>query len=108
MRMQAESNRQFSSEMTNQARARLVASGESVKSWSARHGYPWPLVFKVLSGKRRCVRGLSVEIAQKLGLLPDPATAAAEFAVSAGQTVGGGAPVVACDRSALSRAERAE
>lgn len=94
--------------MTNRARARLIAAGESVVSWSAKHGFPHALVAKVLSGKRRCVRGQSVEIAEKLGLLSPPASETAEFPVSAGRTVGGGAPIVSCDRSALSHAERAQ
>ena len=43
-------------------------NGISVVSWAKEHGYsPW-LVYSILKGDRKCVRGKSAQIAKELGL----------------------------------------
>jgi gp16 family phage-associated protein len=42
--------------------------GLSVAAWARAHGYSSALVYQVLSGKKRCLRGQSHEIAVRLGL----------------------------------------
>lgn len=42
--------------------------GISVASWAKEHGYsPW-LVYSILGGQRKCLRGKSAQIAKELGL----------------------------------------
>ncbi|MFA9287172.1 hypothetical protein ACCQ08_20480 [Comamonas sp. SY3] len=43
-------------------------NGISVVSWAKEHGYsPW-LVYTILKGGRKCLRGKSAQIAKELGL----------------------------------------
>ena len=44
--------------------------GVSVAGWAKRHGYSESLVYGVLSGRRRAVRGESHKIATALGMKP--------------------------------------
>lgn len=44
-------------------------NGISVASWAKEHGYsPW-LVYTILKGERKCLRGKSAQIAKELGLI---------------------------------------
>lgn len=40
----------------------------SISQWARAHGYSTRLVYQVLAGRMRCVRGQSHEIAVRLGL----------------------------------------
>lgn len=51
-----------------EARAELDKRGESQASWARRHGVSKSLVCSILSGRRRCLRGESHNIAVLLGL----------------------------------------
>lgn len=48
--------------------AQLRASGVSANEWAKQHGFEPTLVYSVLSGTRKCLRGKSHEIAKALGL----------------------------------------
>jgi gp16 family phage-associated protein len=51
-----------------QVRAEFHRAGRSITDWAATHGYPVYLVQQVLSGRSRCLRGKSHEIAVLLEL----------------------------------------
>lgn len=51
-----------------QAREKFHRSGKSVIAWAKEHGYTVNLVYEVLNGKRRCLRGQSHNIAVRLGI----------------------------------------
>jgi len=64
----------------DQARAELKAKGVSITQWAIANRFSPNLVFEVLGGRKKCVRGQAHEIAIKLGLKAgeicnDPATA---------------------------------
>jgi gp16 family phage-associated protein len=64
----------------DQARAELKAKGVSITQWAIANRFSPNLVFEVLGGRKKCVRGQAHEIAIKLGLksgeiCTDPATA---------------------------------
>ena len=46
----------------------LRSDGVSAHKWAQDHGFEPSLVYSVLSGKRKCVRGKSHEIARALGI----------------------------------------
>lgn len=48
--------------------AQLRARGVSANEWATQHGFEPTLVYSVLSGNRKCLRGQSHEIAKALGL----------------------------------------
>jgi gp16 family phage-associated protein len=75
-------------ELLRQAKSRLAYDGLSVEAWAKREGFNAKLVHQVLSGKRMAIRGMSLRVAVKLGLRPDPNTPAARQAVQtpAGRT----------------------
>jgi len=52
----------------DQVRAEFDKYGISISSWAKENGYPSALVYQVLKGDKRCLRGMSHEIAVKLGL----------------------------------------
>lgn len=52
--------------------AKFRAQGESIAEWADRHGFERSLVYSVVSGKRKCLRGQSFKIAVALGLRPKP------------------------------------
>ncbi|WP_405119195.1 DNA-binding protein [Pseudomonas leptonychotis] len=63
-----------------QARAELKAKGISITQWAIANKFSPNLVFEVLGGRKKCVRGQAHEIAIKLGIkagqiCKDPATA---------------------------------
>ncbi len=51
-----------------EARAELQAKGISITQWALAHKFSPNLVFEVLGGRKKCVRGQAHEIAVKLGL----------------------------------------
>ena len=42
--------------------------GVSISQWARAHGYSSQLVYQVLAGRKRCIRGQCHEIAVRLGL----------------------------------------
>ena len=50
------------------ARSLFEASGLSVAEWARRKGFSTGLVYQVLDGQRKCLRGQSHQIAVALGL----------------------------------------
>lgn len=44
--------------------------GIAVATWSDERGFPRALVYAVLNGRRKCLRGTSYDIAVALGLKP--------------------------------------
>ncbi|WP_432719873.1 DNA-binding protein [Jeongeupia wiesaeckerbachi] len=52
----------------DEARAALEAQGISITQWAIANKYSPNLVFEVLGGRKKCVRGQSHEIAIKLGI----------------------------------------
>lgn len=55
-------------EEIERVRSEFVTNGLSVSGWAKRHGFSQALVYQILSGKRRPVRGESHRIAVALGL----------------------------------------
>lgn len=53
---------------TEEVWAHLRAGGISANEWAKQHGFEPTLVYSVLSGTRKCLRGKSHEIAKALGL----------------------------------------
>lgn len=51
-----------------QVQAWFHESGVSVADWSTQHGFSSALVYAVMKGKRKCLRGESHRIAVLLGL----------------------------------------
>lgn len=65
-----------------EARAELQAKGISITQWAIANRFSPNLVFEVLGGRKKCVRGQAHEIAIKLGMkdgeiCTDPAKALA-------------------------------
>lgn len=63
-----------------QAREELARKGVTVSEWAVANGFSVAMVFEVLKGKRKCIRGQSHQIAVALGLkdgeiCSDPANA---------------------------------
>ncbi|ALS60688.1 DNA-binding protein [Pandoraea norimbergensis] len=66
----------------DEARAELQSKGISITQWAIANRFSPNLVFEVLGGRKKCVRGQAHEIAIKLGLkageiCADPAKALA-------------------------------
>ncbi|MEW5974133.1 MAG: DNA-binding protein [Pseudomonadota bacterium] len=51
-----------------EARAALQAKGVSITQWALANKFSPNLVFEVLAGRKKCVRGQAHEIAVKLGI----------------------------------------
>jgi gp16 family phage-associated protein len=51
-----------------QVREEFAARGISLSSWARERGFSAELVYQVLSGRKRCIRGQSHQIAVSLGL----------------------------------------
>ena len=51
-----------------QARAEFGHRGESIAEWARSHGFTRSLVYEVLAGRKKCLRGDSHRIAVLLGL----------------------------------------
>ncbi|KVP51486.1 DNA-binding protein [Burkholderia ubonensis] len=65
-----------------EARAELQSKGISITQWAIANKFSPNLVFEVLAGRKKCVRGQAHEIAIKLGIkageiCSDPAKALA-------------------------------
>ena len=90
-------------ELLRAARSRLALAGETVEDWAAREGFNSKTVYDVLSGRRMAGRGLSLRIAIRLGLRPDP-TAPHDPPSPAGHTLAGGPSVASCGRRPLLQA----
>ncbi|AOJ71027.1 MULTISPECIES: DNA-binding protein [Burkholderia] len=65
-----------------EARAELQSKGVSITQWAIANQFSPNLVFEVLGGRKKCIRGQAHDIAVKLGLkageiCADPATALA-------------------------------
>jgi len=54
------------------ARAWFRDHGKSVTEWSMEKGFTPALVYSVLKGERKCLRGQSFKIAVALGIRPQP------------------------------------
>lgn len=51
-----------------EARAELKRQGISISQWAVANRFSTTLVFEVLGGRKKCLRGQSHDIAVKLGL----------------------------------------
>lgn len=51
-----------------QARAWLSYQGISVAQWARENGFTYSLTQEILSGRKKCLRGMSHNIAVKLGM----------------------------------------
>lgn len=51
-----------------EARAELQRKGITVSEWAVANGFSVAMVFEVLKGNRKCIRGQSHKIAVALGL----------------------------------------
>lgn len=51
-----------------EVRAEFNLRGISISAWARQHGFSAQLVYQVLDGRKRCLRGQSHQIAVKLGL----------------------------------------
>jgi len=61
--MGADSHSKSKLKTPEEVRAEFCRGGQSITRWAAKHGYPAYLVQQVLSGRARCLRGKSHEIA---------------------------------------------
>jgi gp16 family phage-associated protein len=53
---------------TDKAKSIFKDSGVSVSEWARQNGFSSTLVYQVLEGKRKCLRGQSHQIALALGI----------------------------------------
>lgn len=51
-----------------QVRAEFIRKGVSFAGWAREHGFGRSLVYEVVSGRKRCLRGQSHQIAVLLGM----------------------------------------
>jgi gp16 family phage-associated protein len=51
-----------------EAKAELQRQGVSISSWASANGFSTNLVFEVLAGRKKCLRGQAHNIAVKLGI----------------------------------------
>lgn len=52
----------------DEARAELKRQGVSISQWAIANGFSTNLVFEVLGGRKKCIRGQAHNIAVKLGI----------------------------------------
>jgi len=52
----------------DQAMAEFHRTGKSVSSWAKEHGFNTNMVYGILKGERKCLRGQSHRIAVLLGI----------------------------------------
>lgn len=52
----------------DEAKAELQRQGVSISAWAIANGFSTNLVFEVLAGRKKCLRGQAHNIAVKLGL----------------------------------------
>ena len=53
---------------SDQSIVAFLVRGESVKAWAQFHNFHPQLVYSVLKGDRKCLRGQSLKIARELGM----------------------------------------
>jgi gp16 family phage-associated protein len=102
--MRADSVAPISKDAILAARAKLVRSGTDAQHWALDNGYSPNLVRAVLSGQRRCLRGKSREIAQKLALFsppPSSSDAGKDTSSPAGHTLAGAGAIDDFDRTGI-------
>jgi len=51
-----------------EARSELTEKGQSISDWARKNGFSINLVFDVLGGRKKCLRGQSHQIAIILGI----------------------------------------
>lgn len=68
-----------------EAYQRFLADGESIAAWAVKNGFNPSLVYLVLLGKRKCLRGQSHKIAIRLGIKARHRLSAAETSHSTAQ-----------------------
>lgn len=61
---------EISPELIQQAKVGFFVEGRSVADWARENDFPQGLVYAVLSGRSKALRGESHRIAVKLGLKP--------------------------------------
>ena len=49
-------------------RDEFIKNGVSINEWAKQHKFPVALVYQIIRGERKCLRGMSHEIAVKLGI----------------------------------------
>lgn len=69
----------------DEIRAEFKRKGVSISSWALANGFSTNLVFEVLSGRKKCIRGQAHKVAVMLGMkqgeiCSDPASALNQFA----------------------------
>ena len=62
-----------------QVRAEFQRNGISIAGWATANGFSTNLVFEVLAGRKKAIRGQSHQIAVKLGLKEGEITTAQSF-----------------------------
>lgn len=55
-------------EQGKQAKEEFKRNGICIAEWSREKGFPANLVYDILSGRKRCIRGKSHKIAVALGI----------------------------------------
>ena len=68
----------------NETKALFEARGMSVAGWAREYGFPVGLVYRVLRGEAKCLRGTSHEIAVALKLKPAVSDGQREKLISLG------------------------
>ncbi len=56
--------------LVRRAREDFILRGESVADWARSNGFNLQMVYRILSGKSKAMRGQSHHIAVKLGIKP--------------------------------------
>ncbi len=68
MTTQHDTEREERKRRGEKAREALASKGVSISRWAASNGFSTQMVFQVLSGDRKCIRGESHKIAVALGM----------------------------------------
>ena len=63
----------------DEIRAEFAKNGVSIAGWATAHGFNTNLVFEVLAGRKKGIRGQSHQIAVLLGLKEGEISAAKDF-----------------------------
>lgn len=69
-------------------RQSLIDHGVSVRDWSRAHGFSEALVYAILSGKTKGLRGESYRIAVALGLRTPPSASSEFFDIQVASRLG--------------------
>lgn len=85
------------------ARARFVLDGTDAQHWAVDNGFPPKLVHAILRGERRCLRGISHQIALALDLFTSAASEepAKDTSSPAGHTLAGAGAIGNFDRTGI-------